>query len=118
MRSSHKLRLTIRELLAMFKILALLVVLTPFTVMADNFQVGPTYRFPPGLTYCDKDAIENEVDMLNAGIVTRISGCYETSEITRARLIKNFPELGYSKWIFLLEDSWYITYYFPNALIY
>lgn len=101
----------------MLKILMFLILLTPFTVMADAYRVGVKYTFTSGLIYCDKDAIENQVDMLNAGIKTRVSGCYETSKNFDLKLVKNYPELGYSKWIVLLPDSWYATYYLPNELI-
>lgn len=101
----------------MFKNLAVLLLLTPLTAIAGTYNVGGKYTFPNGVVYCEKGAIENQVDMLNAGVNSLVAGCYKTKDDSDMKLIKNYPDLGYSKWIIMLDDTSYMTYYLPNSLL-
>ncbi|WJM94079.1 hypothetical protein QDY63_14780 [Pseudomonas brenneri] len=101
----------------MLKVLVFLLVLTPIAAMADTYNVGVKYSFPPGVMYCEGGSIENQVEMLDAGVNARVDGCYKTKRGFDMKLIKNFPDLGYSKWIIIIDDTLGATYYLPNSLL-
>ena len=84
--------------------------------MAAEYSTGKEYIFQKGLIYCDEAAIENQVEMLSAGIRKRVEGCYQTTNEENMKLLKNFPDRGYSKWVVIMGDTYYKTY-LPNSLI-
>jgi len=84
--------------------------------MATEYRMGTEYIFQKGLIYCDEAAIENQVEILSAGIGKRVTGCYESTSESSMKLLRNYPDRGFSKWIMIFGDIYYTTY-LPNSLI-
>ncbi|MCF6391338.1 hypothetical protein L2K20_30750 [Mycobacterium sp. MBM] len=83
---------------------------------ANDYVIGKGYLIPPGVVYCDANAIENQVEFLAAGIKKRVGGCYVTAISNNAKMLKDYPDRGFSVWVFLDGDSYYKAY-LPNALL-